>query len=130
MTSAWGNGFRNQWVGDYLPELTTPQLKTMLALCGRKSTSPFTDVKLATLGGAVARVGENDTAFGFPRSNAGIRHPDAMERPEEESRQHLAWTQEFLRRDERHTGAGKVYVNFVADEGERRVADAYNARTP
>lgn len=24
---------------------------------------------------------------------------------------------------------GKVYVNFIADEGERRVADAYNAAT-
>ena len=24
---------------------------------------------------------------------------------------------------------GKVYVNFVADEGEARIADAYNARS-
>lgn len=61
---AWGNGFYNQWVGHYLPELTDAAAQTLLENVA-KVTSPFTDVKLATLGGAVARVGENATAFSY-----------------------------------------------------------------
>ena len=121
---AWGNGFRNQWVGHYLPELTDAAAQTMLAYVS-KVTSPFTDVKLATLGGAVARVGENDTAFGFRDSKYAFVIQTRWKDPEE-SRQHLAWTQEFFDAMKAH-GTGKVYVNFVADEGEKRVADAYNA---
>jgi FAD/FMN-containing dehydrogenase len=123
---AWGNGFRNQWVGHYLPELTDAAAQTMLEYVSKVS-SPFTDVKLATLGGAVARVGENDTAFGFRGSKYALVIQTRWKDPAESS-QHLAWTQEFFDAMKPHS-TGKVYVNFVADEGEKRVADAYNADT-
>ncbi|MGO9429976.1 FAD-binding oxidoreductase [Rhodoblastus sp.] len=121
---AWGNGFRNQWVGHYLPELTDAAAQTMLEHVSMVS-SPFTDVKLATMGGAVARVGENDTACGFRDSKYALVIQTRWKDPAE-SAQHLAWTQGFFDAMKPH-GAGKVYVNFVADEGENRVADAYNA---
>jgi FAD/FMN-containing dehydrogenase len=60
---AWGSGFHNQWVGHYLPELTDAAAQTLLEHAS-KIPSPFTDVKLAHMGGAVARIGENATAFG------------------------------------------------------------------
>ena len=95
---AWGNGFRNQWVGHYLPELTDAAAGTMLDYVS-KVPSPFTDVKLAQLGGEVARVGENDTAFG----NRDLRYAFVIQtrwkKPEEDLRQ-LAWTQAIFRRDE------------------------------
>ena len=123
---AWGNGFRNQWVGHYLPELTDAAAETMLEHV-TKVTSPFTDVKLAHLGGAVARVGENDTAFGNRESRYALVIQTRWKNPKEDSRQ-LAWTQQFFDAMKPHS-TGKVYVNFVADEGEARIADAYNARS-
>ena len=123
---AWGNGFCNQWVGHYLPELTDGAAETMLEHVN-KVTSPFTDVKLAHLGGAVARVGENDTAFGHRDSRYALVIQTRWKNPEESAR-HLAWTQQFLEAMKAHS-TGKVYVNFVADEGDARVKDAYNARS-
>jgi FAD/FMN-containing dehydrogenase len=123
---AWGNGFCNQWVGHYLPELTDAAAQTMLEHVS-KVTSPFTDVKLATLGGAVARVGENDTAFGFRDSKYAFVIQTRWKDPKESS-QHLAWTQKFFDAMKVYA-TGKVYVNFLADEGEKRVADAYNTNS-
>ncbi len=123
---AWGNGFRNQWVGHYLPELTDGAAETLLDHVA-KVTSPFSDVKLAHLGGAVARVGENDTAFGYRDSRYALVIQTRWKNQGEDSR-HLAWTQQFFDAMKAHS-TGKVYVNFVADEGEARVKDAYNARS-
>ena len=78
-------GFGNQWLGHYLPEFSDASARTILEHVANVS-SPFTDVKLVTLGGAVARVGEGETS-------------------------------------------GKVYVNFMADEGTRHVMDAYEPHT-
>ncbi len=90
-------------------------------------TPPFSDVKLAHLGGAVARVGENDTAFGYRDSRYALVIQTRWKNQGEDSR-HLAWTQQFFDAMKAHS-TGKVYVNFVADEGEARVKDAYNARS-
>ena len=90
-------------------------------------SSPFTDVKLVTLGGAVARVGEDETAFSYRTSKYALaiqtRWADVNQPTE-----HLAWSGAFFEAMKAH-GTGKVYVNFMADEGARRVKDAYEART-
>ena len=123
---AWGNGFHNQWVGHYLPELTDAAAATLLEHVS-KVPSPFTDVKLAHLEGAIARVGEGDTAFGNRNSRYALVIQARWKNPEESAGQ-LAWTQAFLDAMKAHS-TGKVYVNFVADEGEARITDAYNARS-
>ena len=120
---AWVNGFRNQWIGHYLPELTDAAAQTMLEHVS-KVPSPFTDVKLATLGGAVARVSENDTAFGFRDSKYAFVIQARWKNPQEDTQQ-LAWAQEFFDAMKVHSN-GHVYVNFIAAEGEKRVADAYD----
>lgn len=121
----WGNGFRNEWMGHYLPELSDNALATLLAHVS-EVTSPHTDVKIAHLGGAAARVGEDDTAFGQRGSKYAMviqtRWQDAAE-----NSAHLRWTHNFFEAMKPHS-TGKVYVNFLANEGERRIADAYNER--
>ena len=124
LDGAWGNGFRNRWVGHYLSDLTEAAAQTLLEHVS-KVPSPFTDTKLATMGGAVARVGENDTACGFRDSKYALVIQTRWKNAEEDAAQ-LAWTHDFFEAMRPH-GTGKVYVNFVADEGEKRVADAYNA---
>jgi FAD/FMN-containing dehydrogenase len=121
---AWENGFHNQWVGHYLPELTDAAAQTLVEYVS-KVTSPFTDVKLATLGGAMARVGEDATAFSHRDAKYALVI-QARWKNASESAQNLAWTQDFFDAMKAHS-TGTVYVNFIADEGERRVADAYNA---
>jgi FAD/FMN-containing dehydrogenase len=126
LDGAWGNGFHNQWVGHYLPEFTDAAAQTLLEYVSRVP-SPFTDVKLAHMGGAIARVGEDETAFGYRDSKYALVI-QARWKNREDTALNLAWTQEFFDAMKAH-GSGKVYVNFIADEGERRVADAYNPRS-
>jgi FAD/FMN-containing dehydrogenase len=125
LDGAWGNGFRNRWVGHCLADLTDAAAETLLEHVS-KVPSPFTDTKLATMGGTVARVGENDTACGFRDSKYALVIQARWKSAEEDAVQ-LAWTQNFFEAMKPH-GTGKVFVNFVADEGDARVADAYNTQ--
>ena len=108
-----------------MADLTDAAAETLLEHVS-KVPSPFTDTKLATMGGAVARVGENDTACGFRDSKYALVIQARWKRAEEDAAQ-LAWTRDFFEAMKQH-GTGKVHVNFVADEGDTRVADAYNAQ--
>jgi len=123
---AWGNGFGNQWVGHYLPEFTDASAQTILEHVS-KVTSPFTDVKLITLGGAVARVGEDETAFSYRNSKYALVIQTRWKNPTEPA-EHLAWSGKFFAAMKTHS-TGKVYVNFIADEGASRVMDAYTSST-
>jgi FAD/FMN-containing dehydrogenase len=81
-------------------------------------------VKLARMGGAIGRVGENDTAFGMRDSRYALVIQARWENPEETDLQ-MKWTREFHAAMRAH-GTGKVYSNFVGHEREGRVEDAYN----
>ncbi|MEO8621698.1 MAG: BBE domain-containing protein [bacterium] len=106
--------------------LTDASAQTMLEHVSNVS-SPHTDVKLVHLGGAVAQVGEDDTAFSSRQSQYALviqtRWANAQE-----SAPHLAWSRGFFDAMKAH-GTGKAYVNFMADEGDERVKDAYNPHT-
>jgi len=122
----WGDGFRNEWMGHYLPELSDAALATLQENV-EAVPSPNTDVKVAHLGGAVARVGENDTAFSFRGSKYALVIQARWKEAVDDDR-NLHWIRRFLEAMKPHS-SGKVYVNFIADEGESRVADAYNEDT-
>jgi FAD/FMN-containing dehydrogenase len=122
----WGDGFHNEWMGHYLPELSDRALAALFAHV-TEVTSPHTDVKIAHLGGAVARVGEDDTAFSFRGSKYAMVIQARWQNGGENGK-HLRWTRDFFAAMKPHA-TGKVYVNFIANEGERRVEDAYNENT-
>jgi hypothetical protein len=122
----WGDGFRNEWMGHYLPELSDEALATLRENV-EAVPSPNTDVKVAHLGGAVARVGEDDTAFSFRESKYALVI-QARWKEAADNDTNLRWIRQFLNAMRPHS-TGKVYVNFIANEGERRVADAYNENT-
>jgi FAD/FMN-containing dehydrogenase len=122
----WGNGFGNHWAGQYLPELTDASAQTMLGHISQVA-SPFTDVKLVTLGGAMARIGEDATAF----SHRHAKYAMAIQTrwtPPHESAEHLTWSREFLEAMQRHSTGG-TYVNFMAADDDPRVRAPYNPRT-
>ena len=85
-------------------------------------TSPITSLALWQMGGAVARVGEDETAFNGRKTghtfniNGNCYDAEGFD----EQRQ---WVRDFWTALEPyHTG---VYVNFLGIEGEQRVREAY-----
>lgn len=82
--------------------------------------------QLRVLGGAMARVANAATAFAHRSSRIMVNIASFYEGPADVERR-TAWVTDFataLRQDDR--GA---YVNFLADEGEGRIRDAYPGST-
>jgi FAD/FMN-containing dehydrogenase len=87
--------------------------------------SPFTALTLWQLGGAVARVGEDETAFGG-RSAGHTYNIAGITEAEEGFEEERQWARDFWSALEPyHTS---VYVNFLMEEGEERIRQAYGAK--
>jgi FAD/FMN-containing dehydrogenase len=93
----------------------------------RASTAPMAVAQLRVLGGAMARVPAEATAFAHRdrtiMAGVGSVYEHAADRPAQD-----AWADGFaaaLRRDSRPG----VYVNFLSDEGPERVREAYPGPT-
>jgi FAD/FMN-containing dehydrogenase len=92
----------------------------------RASTAPLAVAQLRVLGGAMARVPADATAFAHRGRRIMAALGAVWERPEEAAT-HQAWVTGFaaaLRQ-----GDPDVYVNFVGDEGPARVREAYPGST-
>jgi FAD/FMN-containing dehydrogenase len=92
----------------------------------RASTAPLAVAQLRVLGGAMARVPADATAFAHRGRRVMAALGAVWERPEEAAT-HQAWVTGFaaaLRQ-----GDPGVYVNFVGDEGQARVREAYPGST-
>jgi len=119
---SWAPGFQNYWKSEYLSGLPDEAIEVAAGYALAHS-SPLSDFKFPALGGAVARVGEDETAAGFRQApfalNINTRWADPAE-----SERHIAHTRELYDAFLPYS-AGGVYVNFLGDEGEDRVRAAY-----
>jgi FAD/FMN-containing dehydrogenase len=90
------------------------------------STAPMRVAQLRVLGGAMARVPAGATAFAHRASRLMVNVAAVYQRPEDAG-EHRAWVDRFAAalRD----GDARAYVNFLADEGEARVREAYPGPT-
>jgi FAD/FMN-containing dehydrogenase len=109
----------------HLPKLSDAVLD-LVAARGPCVTSPLSIVMISALGGAVARVGEHDTAFSHRRTAFDCAITSVWADPAESVR-HVAWTEDFWAALRPHTAG--AYVNELGDEGEQRVREAYNPAT-
>lgn len=92
----------------------------------RASTGSMAVAQLRVLGGAMARVPADATAFAHRGSRIMVNVATLYDQPDESST-HQAWATNFaaaLR--QRDNGA---YVNFLGDEGEARIRAAYPGPT-
>jgi FAD/FMN-containing dehydrogenase len=90
------------------------------------STAQMAVAQVRVLGGAMARVPVEATAFAHRKSRIMVNVAALYERPEE-AEKHETWATGFaaaLRQGD--TGA---YVNFLADEGQERIRAAYPGAT-
>jgi FAD/FMN-containing dehydrogenase len=88
-----------------------------------RASSPFSLVQFRGLGGALARVGKDATAFAHRDKRYLVAIIGLWLDAAEDAARHSAWT-ESLWQTMRPEGAG-VYVNFLEKEGADRVRDAY-----
>jgi FAD/FMN-containing dehydrogenase len=90
------------------------------------STAPMAVAQFRVLGGAMARIPAEATAFAHRNRRfmaaIGAVYEDAAETPE-----HEAWLNAYVAA--LHQGTSGVYVNFLGDEGTARVREAYPGAT-
>jgi FAD/FMN-containing dehydrogenase len=89
------------------------------------STAPMAVAQLRVLGGATARVPADATAYAH-RGRRVMVALGAVYESAEESSVHEAWVTDFAAAFEGDAG---VYANFLGDEGEERVREAYPGPT-
>ncbi|GAA2830352.1 FAD-binding oxidoreductase [Kitasatospora paracochleata] len=117
----WGPGARNYWKAEYLSVLDDGAIRAIAANTAR-TTSPLSDVRLAFLGGAIARVGADDTAYTHRSAPYLLTVNSRWEGGEAEP--HIGWTRRFWS-EMRPYSSGGAYVNFLGQEGPGRVLEAY-----
>ena len=90
------------------------------------ATAPMAVTQLRVLGGAMARVPADDTAFAHRKRRIMVNVAAMYERPDEAAI-HQSWVAELataLRQDD-----DAAYAGFLGDEGEARVREAYPGST-
>jgi FAD/FMN-containing dehydrogenase len=110
---------------DHLRVLSDEAIETIVAHAANV-TSALSVVAVYPYGGAVSRVGEHETAFGYRGTAYDIVIFSIWTDPRESER-HIQWRQDFgvaMR-----IFSQGVYVNELGVEGEDRVREAYNSRS-
>ena len=108
------------WKSEDLPELTNGAIDVIVERCNG-ITSPHTIVPIFQLGGAVADVDENATAYSHRRAAYALNCNASWE--DGEPMPHVQWARDFSEALQPHSMG--VYVNFLGDEGEDRARAAY-----
>jgi FAD/FMN-containing dehydrogenase len=92
-----------------------------------EASSPFSLIQFRGLGGAMARVTDDATAFAHRQRRYFVAIIGLWLDPAQDAGIHAAWTEQ-LWQTIRHEGSG-VYVNFLEEEGPNRVHEAYPPAT-
>ena len=118
---SWEPGWHYYFRSCDVEELNDDIIEVMVEY-GRRIESPLTSVGLWQMGGAVTRVGEEETAF----AGRGAGHTFNINGNSETSEgfdEEREWAREmWTALEPYHTS---VYVNFLMDEGQDRVRQAY-----
>jgi FAD/FMN-containing dehydrogenase len=120
------HGWHRYWKAVELPLFTDEAIDTLVEHASAQ-TSPKSYCIVFQLGGAVNRVGAEETAYGQRDAahNVNINAVWTVDDPEPE--RHIAWARNFFEALQPHA-SGRVYVNFLGDEGQERVRAAYGER--
>jgi FAD/FMN-containing dehydrogenase len=117
-------GTRAYMKAEFLEELGDEAIAKLVAH-GMARPGPMAQLLLEPMGGAIARVGEDDTALGR-RDVPWCYHALGlwMDPDPATDEAHVAWTRALAADLEPHTTTG-VYLNYTSDEGEERVRATY-----
>lgn len=122
MDAVFPHGRSYYWKGHKLGRLSNEVIDILVEHASRM-TSPFCTVPIYALGGAVARVCDEETAV--PHRGAGYDLNISAGWEGGDAERHIAWVRSFHAALEPHSVG--VYVNFTSDDSAQRVR-AYSAR--
>ena len=114
-------GAQYYWKSAYVPDLS-PALVEQLVQRIDQMPSPMGRVNITHMEGAIQRVAEEATAFSHRDARFIWDMPMAWPNPADNER-YIEWTRQFYAAVEPFTRG--AYVNFLGDEGQQRVIDAY-----
>ena len=117
-------GIRGYMKAEFLEDLDD-DLIDKLVEHGGKRPGPLVQLLMEPMGGAISRVGEDDTALGR-RDVPWCYHALAlwMEPDQKTADTNVAWAKALADDVKPHTVDG-VYLNYTSDEGEERVRSSY-----
>jgi len=118
----WRNGFFNDWRGHFLDDLSANAIRILMDYVERLN-SPWTDIKIAHLEGAVSRVPEGATAYGNRTARFGLVVQTRWEHGSESTEQ--VARAKGLRDALAPYATGRAYANFVAADEADRMPSAY-----
>jgi FAD/FMN-containing dehydrogenase len=119
-------GRLNYWKSNFLRDLSDGAIETLVAYFA-DAASPFSTVALEPFGGAVGRVGPDETAFPH-------RHADfslvilGIWTDRAESATHIGWVRAFWQAMQPFSSEA-VYVNYLDSDDTDRVQAAYGTTT-
>jgi len=118
------HGTRTYMKAEFIADLSDEAI-AKLARHGAARPGPMTQLLLEPLGGAISRVGEQETALGR-RDVPWCYHALAMwmEPDQETADAHVEWTRELSSDLAAHTTTG-VYLNYTSDHSEERIRATY-----
>jgi hypothetical protein len=108
----------------YLESLSDSAIDILIERVPQKE-SPMSFVPIFALGGAYARVPEQETAFGGSRSVRWTVNVVAIAGDDDTFVRDRAWARDFWAALRPHADSSGAYINFLADDDEDRVRAAY-----
>jgi FAD/FMN-containing dehydrogenase len=115
-------GMRNYWKADFLRALTDDPIEQLVE-AANAMRSPLSQVHIHQLGGAMARVAPEATAFAN-RGAAFVYNLIGMWADPGEDDAHIAWGRSSFDALKPFS-SGSAYINFLGDDGHDRVTAAY-----
>jgi FAD/FMN-containing dehydrogenase len=117
-------GLRNYWTGDFLAGLPDEAIEVLCRFHLSKP-SPMTAILVLPGGGACARVPDGTMAVADRGAPFNI-HVTSLWTDTADDDANIAWTRELSAAIKPFT-TGRVYVNFIGDEGQERVVASFGA---
>ena len=115
-------GSLNYWTGDFYDDLPDEALDVLVAKASNP-VSPMTQIIVVPGGGAISRVDDEAMAFGQRETAWNIHYLSMWADPADNER-NIAYTKD-LAGAMKPWSTGRVYLNFLGDEGQDRVAAGF-----
>ncbi len=122
----WPKGTQAYMKAGYFRELDDHAIETM-ARYHQDATSPSSEIHIQHFGGAIARVGEDETAYAERQAPFVLNAIATSHEPTASFDPHIAWAQRLYAEIEPSLTGG-AYINFLSAEGQDRVRAAYGAK--
>ncbi|MBO0728012.1 MAG: FAD-binding oxidoreductase [Acidimicrobiaceae bacterium] len=115
-------GLLNYWTGDFFGDLPGEAIDTLVGRA-TQPVSPLTQIIIIAGGGAISRVDDHAMAFGQRQTPWNIHYMSIWDDPKQND-ENITYTKE-LSGAMKPWATGRVYLNFLGDEGEERVASGF-----